>query len=364
MAVKPVKVLTDLQTNKQITKVDRAAGNAVLFNVSGTVAGGGHVSSSLPYTGSGLYIDGDALINGTLTVKTYHSIDVTASVLYESGSSKFGNSADDTHQFTGSVSISGSFVADYLTASYGLYSGGPSNLSGAVTARNGLTVLGAPLNAIAVPVSASSLFVTDGGTFGGKVTAVGLTSSAGLSVVGQANVIGTISATTSAYAPTVAGVNGLFATSSVAAQSPFSNIAVITGSQAVGGVTYDMYSIDQAFHAIDSVLADSSKTSNAYKRLRYQTSGTFDPSGIQLVALPLTQFSGSAFSTSSLDFITVDVMVKLESGDNWMNDVVAIETYITGSPGSEYVEVAIHSADVPYAYRLIALNEDPSKYVI
>lgn len=364
MAVKPVKVLTDLQTNKQITKVDRNAGNAVLFNVSGTVAGGGHVSSSLPYTGSGLYIDGNALINGTLTVREYHSQQVTASILYESGSSKFGNTADDTHQFTGSVLISGSFSAHYLTASYGLYSGGPSELSGAVTARNGLTILGSALNAVAVPVSASSLYVADGGTFGGKVFAVGLTSSAGLSVSGQAIVNGTISATTSAYAPLVAGVNGKFVTSSVATATPFNNIAVITSSQVIGLSSYDVYSIDQAFHAIDSVLADSSKTTNAYKRLRYQISGTFDPSGIQIVSLPLTQFGGAAFTTSSLDYITIDVMVKLESSDNWMNDVVAIETYITGSPGSEYVEVAIHSADVPYAYRLIALNEDPSKYVI
>ena len=364
MAVKPVKVLTDLQTNKQITKVDRNAGNAVLFNVSGTVAEGGHVSSSLPYTGSGLYIDGDALINGTLTVKTYHSIDVTASVLYESGSSKFGNSADDTHQFTGSVSISGSFSAHYLTASLGLYSGGPSELSGAVTANNGLTVLGAPLNASAVAVSASSLSVVGNGTFGGRVLAAGLTSSAGLNVTGSGSVTGPLTSLTSVYAPTVGGTLGGFVTGTVATTASFNTIAVITSSQNVGLATYDMYSIDQAFHAIDAAMADSSATQNAYKRLRYQTSGTFDVSGIQLVALPLTQFGGAAFTTSSLDYITVDVMVKLESGDNWMNDVVAVETYVTGSPGSEYVEVAIHSADVPYAYRLIALNEDPTKYVI
>ncbi len=364
MAVKPVKVLTDLQTNKQIIKVDRAAGNAVLFNVSGTVAGGGHVSSSLPITGSGLLIDGDAVVSGTLYVHKYHSIETTASVLYESGSSKFGNSADDTHQFTGSVSISGSFEAHYLTASLGFYSGGPSQLSGAVTANNGLTILGAPLNASAVPVSASSLNVTTTAKVNGLLSAGGLSSSAGLIVTGSTSILGSLSGSSTIYAPIVSGTVGSFATSSVATATPFNNIAVITASATVGGVSYDMYSVDQAFHAIDAVLADTSATQNAYKRLRYQTSGTFDVSGIQLVSLPLTQFSGDAFPTSSLDYITVDVMVKLESGDNWMNDVVAIETYVTGSPGSEYVEVAIHSADVPYAYRLIALNEDPTKYVI
>ena len=364
MAVKPVKVLTDLQTNKQITKVDRNASNAVLFNVSGTVAGGGHVSSSLPITSSGLLIRGDAVVSGTLYVREYHSIQTTASVLYESGSSKFGNSADDTHQFTGSVSISGAFSAHYLTASLGLYSGGPSELSGAVTANNGLTILGAPLNASAVAVSASALNVSTTANVGGLLSAGSLSSSAGLQVTGSTKLSGSLSGSSTIYAPIVSGNVGSFVTSSVATTASFNNIPILTASAPNGGNTYNMYSIDQAFHAIDAVLADSTKTQNAYKRLRYQTSGTYDVSGIQLVALPLTQFSGSAFATSSLNYITVDVMVKVESTDNWMNDVVAIETYITGSPGSEYVEVAIHSADVPYAYRLIALNEDPTKYVI
>ncbi len=58
MATKPVKVLTDLLTKKQIIKQD-IDGN-ILFNVSG-VLGNGHVSSSLPITasyfvGSGKYL--------------------------------------------------------------------------------------------------------------------------------------------------------------------------------------------------------------------------------------------------------------------------------------------------------------------
>ncbi len=51
---KPVKVLTDLLTKKQIIKKD---GNDVLFNVSGTLAAGGHVSSSLPLTASAGYFE-------------------------------------------------------------------------------------------------------------------------------------------------------------------------------------------------------------------------------------------------------------------------------------------------------------------
>jgi hypothetical protein len=35
---------------------------------------------------------------------------VSASIILESGSTKFGDSLDDTHKFTGSLSITGSFI--------------------------------------------------------------------------------------------------------------------------------------------------------------------------------------------------------------------------------------------------------------
>jgi hypothetical protein len=335
MAVKPFKILSDLQTNKQIIKVDKAADDAVLFNVSGTLADGGHVSSSFAYTGSGLFVDGDAVVKGRLTVREYYSEQVTASIIYESGSTKFGNTLDDTHQFTGSVSISGGFSAHYLTASLGLYSGGPSELNGAVTANNGLTILGAALDASVVAVSASALNVSTTAT------------------------VGLLSSSTAVVAPL-----GMFATSSTATTASFNSITVLTASQVINGVSYDVYSIDQALHAVDDALADKTKILNAYKRLRFQTSGTFDPSGIQLVALPTASLNGEAFPISSLPYIAFDVMFKLEASDNWMNDVAAIEVYVTGASGSEYIEVAINTAEIPYAYRLVAVNEDPSKYVV
>lgn len=54
MASKPVKVLTDLLTKKQIIKRD--LNDNILFNVSGSI-NGGHVSSSLPITGSSAFLD-------------------------------------------------------------------------------------------------------------------------------------------------------------------------------------------------------------------------------------------------------------------------------------------------------------------
>ena len=47
---------------------------------------------------------GDLDVNGNLRVSNL----VSASILYESGSTLFGNSMDDTHIFTGSIHITGS----------------------------------------------------------------------------------------------------------------------------------------------------------------------------------------------------------------------------------------------------------------
>ena len=47
----------------------------------------------------------------TITAREYYTELVSASIIYESGSTKFGNSSDDTHQFTGSVNIDGTLTA-------------------------------------------------------------------------------------------------------------------------------------------------------------------------------------------------------------------------------------------------------------
>ena len=44
-----------------------------------------------------------------MTVRELHTEFVSASIIYESGSTQFGDTSDDTHQFSGSVLISGSF---------------------------------------------------------------------------------------------------------------------------------------------------------------------------------------------------------------------------------------------------------------
>ena len=60
----------------------------------------------LKVTGSG-YITGDLTVGGSVQAQTFHTEFVTSSIIYESGSNKFGDSTDDTHEFTGSLHILG-----------------------------------------------------------------------------------------------------------------------------------------------------------------------------------------------------------------------------------------------------------------
>ena len=53
-------------------------------------------------------VQGDMLVNGTLTAQQYNVSLVSSSVSYSSGSNKFGDSADDSHDFIGRVLINGS----------------------------------------------------------------------------------------------------------------------------------------------------------------------------------------------------------------------------------------------------------------
>jgi ethanolamine utilization microcompartment shell protein EutS len=73
-----------------------------------------------------LNVDGDVNITGILTATEFHSDIVSGSIIYQSGSTKFGDTADDTHEFTGSVLVNG-------TISGSTYYGDGSNLTGIAT---------------------------------------------------------------------------------------------------------------------------------------------------------------------------------------------------------------------------------------
>ena len=104
----PVAV-TDSVIFNQVT-----ASNALQIGTSSTRYSSTGISGSIDVTGSlattgNFTVQGDTTINGTLTANEFHTTFTSASIIFESGSTKFGDTLDDTHQFTGSADITGSF---------------------------------------------------------------------------------------------------------------------------------------------------------------------------------------------------------------------------------------------------------------
>jgi hypothetical protein len=56
----------------------------------------------------------DLTVQGRLTAQEFNTELISSSIIYESGSTKFGDSADDVHSFTGSVQVFGSITGSLL----------------------------------------------------------------------------------------------------------------------------------------------------------------------------------------------------------------------------------------------------------
>ena len=68
-----------------------------------------NISGSISNTGN-LTVNGNATILGTVTAQEIKTEFVSASIMFSSGSTKFGDDTTDNHNFTGSLSTSGSLV--------------------------------------------------------------------------------------------------------------------------------------------------------------------------------------------------------------------------------------------------------------
>ena len=71
------------------------------------VMGDAHISGALEVRGSQT-IDGNMTVGGTMTAQEFHTEFVSSSIMYDSGSTKFGDTTDDEHNITGSLLLTGS----------------------------------------------------------------------------------------------------------------------------------------------------------------------------------------------------------------------------------------------------------------
>ncbi len=87
---------TDISTNTTEINVLSAATSSYLLNNANQT------------------LSGDLVVTGDLTAQKFNTELVSSSVIFESGSTIFGNSKDDIHEFTGSIRVSGSIDSDLI----------------------------------------------------------------------------------------------------------------------------------------------------------------------------------------------------------------------------------------------------------
>ena len=102
-------------TTESVTFNQVTASGAIQIGDSSTKYTSTGISGSIDITGSfattgDFTVQGNTTINGTLTANEFHTTFTSASIMFASGSTKFGDTQDDTHEFTGSVDITGSFA--------------------------------------------------------------------------------------------------------------------------------------------------------------------------------------------------------------------------------------------------------------
>jgi|TARA_R110001592_G_scaffold267336_1_gene533438 hypothetical protein len=112
-----VSIDQDVSTTANVTFAQVSASSFVIgtntYN-NNSLTGSLSISGSLTTTGD-ITVNGDATVEGTLTVRELKTEFVSASILFESGSTVFGDTSDDTHQFSGSVLTSGSLRLNNYT---------------------------------------------------------------------------------------------------------------------------------------------------------------------------------------------------------------------------------------------------------
>ena len=102
--IQPITKTSNVVFNDLTTNILKVADTT--FNAEAYVGNLG-ITGSMSIT-ENMTVGGNATFDGTITAKEFHTQFVSASIIHQSGSTRFGDTTDDTHQCTGSMSISGS----------------------------------------------------------------------------------------------------------------------------------------------------------------------------------------------------------------------------------------------------------------
>ena len=139
--------------------IDGTSGTSGVDGVSGTSGSSGSSGTSgdsifisgsgFWYTQNNIQITGSLDVKGPITAEQLNIAYVSSSVIYQSGSTKFGDTSDDVHAFTGSINTTGS-----VTINGDLFVNGTSVLKAVDPNRDSLIVSGA-VNIVKNEISAA-----------------------------------------------------------------------------------------------------------------------------------------------------------------------------------------------------------------
>jgi hypothetical protein len=132
-----------------------------------TIANSGNIGIDTANPNAKLDVNGNAIITGSLTVtgritaEEFHTEFVSASIVYQSGSTKFGNSSDDVMSVTGSLRVNGSITGSLFgTASFASTASYVNTLNQNVIVSGNFTSLGTGV--IGTDISLPNYTIDDG----------------------------------------------------------------------------------------------------------------------------------------------------------------------------------------------------------
>ena len=121
-------ITTNVINTGSVTLTGTLTAESIRTNLTGSF-GSLKVNDTLTVNHGETIMSGSALVTSDLTIlgqvnaRQFNISVISSSVLFESGSSRFGNTLDDTHQFTGSVNVTGSLYLNGIDLSQGNNSG-------------------------------------------------------------------------------------------------------------------------------------------------------------------------------------------------------------------------------------------------
>lgn len=296
-------------------------GEDVMMTTKLTLRDNNHheLSGSLFVTG-GMVISQDLTVNGTLVAEKFLTEYVTSSVIYESGSTKFGDTSDDLHQFTGSLEVLGT-ISGSLVLPNGLFS------SSAQVDYNGIqnkptTIATASfveyVNIANKPALVSSSLQINTGSFSGSITTASFATTAS-------------AATSITFIPSTAS----FATTSSFSRSG----SFATTASAATSITFTPTT---ASFSTTSSFASNAQLLNGTGSLTFATTGSNNFNGTQtitgslLLTTDIVVFSGSfttsgSFAVSGSLGVTNGITGSLFGTSSWAQNVISSSFATTAS---------------------------------